>query len=243
MREQRASAVILIGGAFDDAAYRTRMAEIAHSLDAAGSRLVLCGRPPVGDGIPATVVEYDNEVGAYAVTSHLLSRGHRRIVFLGGDPAFTTTAARLAGYRRALEDHGAPVDPGLIESQVEFTRASGYEHVRARLRSGPPFTAIFAETDIIAGGAMAAIFEAGLSVPEDVSLVGYDDISLATDLRPQLTTVRVPYEELGRSAVRLALELKEGRASSGSEQHAVFGTHVVVRQSVAPPAQGVMPTR
>ncbi|MET7328235.1 LacI family DNA-binding transcriptional regulator [Nonomuraea sp. NPDC005650] len=242
MREQRASAVILIGGAIDDDAYRARMAQIAHSLDAAGSRLVLCGRPPLGDGIPATVVEYDNEPGAYAATAHLLSRGHRRILFLGGEPAFTTTAGRLSGYRRALEDNGVPVDPELIVTQVEFTRASGHEHTRRLLSSGPPFTAIFAETDVVAGGAMAAIFEAGLSVPEDVSLVGYDDIPLATDLRPQLTTVRVPYEELGRSAVRLALELREGRASSGSEQHAVFGTHVVVRKSVMSPARdGVRP--
>jgi LacI family transcriptional regulator len=239
MREQRASAVVLIGGAFDDDEYRSRMAEIARSLDAAGSRLVLCGRPALGEGIPATVVEYDNEAGAYAVTSHLLSKGHRRILFLGGEPAFTTTADRLGGYRRALGDFGVPVDPGLVETETEFTRASGYEHVRERLRSGPPFTAIFAETDIVAGGAMAAIFEAGLRVPEDISLVGYDDIPLATDLRPQLTTVRVPYEELGRTAVRLALELKEGRANSGSEQHAVLGTHVVIRQSVGPPSETV----
>ncbi|MGI5282233.1 LacI family DNA-binding transcriptional regulator [Nonomuraea polychroma] len=245
MREQRASAVILIGGAVDEPAYRARMAEIARSLDAAGSRLVLCGRPPIGADMPVTVVEYDNEAGAYAATAHLLSRGHRRILFLGGGPAgFTTTAGRLAGYRRALEDNGVPVDPELVETKVQFSRASGYEHTRRWLSSGPPFTAIFAETDVVAGGAMAAIFESGLSVPEDISLVGYDDIPLATDLRPQLTTVRVPYEELGRSAVRLALELKEGRARSGSEQHAVFGTHVVVRQSVAPPArEGVRPRR
>lgn len=233
MREQRAAAVFLIGGAYDNAAYRTRMADIARSLDSAGSRLVLCGRPPLGDGIPATVVEYDNEGGAYALTSFLVGRGHRRILYVGGHPDFTTTAGRLAGFRRALADLGHPVDEGLFELGLEFTRASGYERVSARLRGERDFTAVFAETDVVAGGAMAAVFDAGLSVPDDVSIVGYDDIPLATDLRPGLTTVRVPYEELGRTAVRAALDRPAGRA----EQHQTLGTHVIIRQSAERPAQ------
>ncbi|MEW1842041.1 LacI family DNA-binding transcriptional regulator [Nonomuraea angiospora] len=253
MREQRAAAVFLIGGATDDAAYRARMADIARSLDAAGSRLVLCGRPALGKDIPATAVEYDNEGGAYALTSFLVGRGHRRILYVGGDPAFTTTAGRLAGFRRAMGDLGCPVDESLFELGTNFTRESGYERVGARLSgarlggarlggarlSGArlggarDFTAIFAETDVIAGGAMAAVFDAGLSVPEDVSLVGYDDIPLAADLRPGLTTVRVPYEELGRAAVRAALD----RPAVRSEQHQTLGTYVVIRQSADGPSQ------
>ncbi|MEV4009031.1 LacI family DNA-binding transcriptional regulator [Nonomuraea angiospora] len=232
MREQRAAAVFLIGGATDDAAYRTRMADIARSLDAAGSRLVMCGRPPLGEGIPATAVEYDNEGGAYALTSFLVGRGHRRILYVGGDAAFTTTAGRLAGFRRAMGDLGCPVDESLFELGTRFTRASGYERVSARLGGERDFTAIFAETDVIAGGAMAAVFDAGLSVPEDVSVVGYDDIPLAADLRPGLTTVRVPYEELGRAAVRAALDRPAGRA----EQHQMLGTYVVIRQSADRPS-------
>ncbi|MFC5832766.1 LacI family DNA-binding transcriptional regulator [Nonomuraea insulae] len=232
MREQRAAAVFLIGGTYDSAAYQARMTDIARSLDAARSRLVLCGRPSLGPGIPATVVEYDNEGGAYALSSHLIGRGHRRILYVGGDPAFTTTTGRLSGFRRAMADMGVPVDEGLFELDTEFSRASGYERVSARLGSGRDFTAIFAETDVIAGGAMAAVYDAGLSVPGDVSIVGYDDIPLATDLRPSLTTVHVPYEELGRAAVRVALDRPVGRA----EQHQVLGTHVVLRQSVGRPA-------
>ncbi|MFI9838947.1 LacI family DNA-binding transcriptional regulator [Nonomuraea sp. NPDC051941] len=232
MREQRAAAVFLIGGATDNAAYRARMADIARSLDASGSRLVLCGRPPLGDGTPVTVVEYDNEGGAYALTSFLVGRGHRRILYVGGDPTFTTTAGRLSGFRQAMGDLGCPVDESLLELGTDFTRASGYERVSARLRGERDFTAIFAETDVIAGGAMAAVFDAGLSVPEDVSIVGYDDIPLAADLRPGLTTVHVPYEELGRAAVRSALDRPAGRA----EQHQMLGAHVVIRRSADRPS-------
>jgi LacI family transcriptional regulator len=231
MREQRASAVIVIGGVRDDAPYRESMAEMARSLQSVGSRLVLCGRPLVGDGVPATVVEYDNEGGAYSITTHLLANGHRRILFLGGDEGSTTSMGRLAGYRRALTDFGVPVDPGLIEGRG-FERRDGYETVRRRLDRGVDFTAVFAMTDMSATGALAAFDEAGVRVPEDVSLVGYDDIQLAADLRPKLTTVHVPYEELGRTAVRLALDLREGRIGE-ADQHVVLGTHVVVRNSVS----------
>lgn len=232
MREQQASAVILIGGVRDDEQYRTRYSQIARSLHSAGSRLVLCGRPALGDDAPATTVEYDNEGGAYAITTHLLVNGHRRILYLGGILEHTTSSGRLHGYHRALADFGVTADPTLIE-HGEFTRVSGYERTRAWLQqAGGRFTAILAETDMVAAGALAALEDAGVRVPDDISLAGYDDIELASDLRPRLTTVHVPYEELGRTAVRLALDLREGRSRPG-DQHAVLGTHVVVRQSVA----------
>ncbi|MGV9293140.1 LacI family DNA-binding transcriptional regulator [Amycolatopsis sp. NPDC003676] len=214
LREQRASAVILIGGVIDDEEYRKKITDLSNGLTAADSRLVLCGRPPVDD-VPT--VEYANEAGAYAVTQHLLSSGHQRILFLGGPtsgPATTTVTDRLAGYRRAL-GHAGWVQPS------DFTRESGYQQLCARLPED--FTAVFAATDLVAAGARAALHSHGLRVPEDVSLVGYDDLELAEDLG--LTTVRVPYEELGRAAVHLAL--------SGRTEHPVLETSVVVRTSVA----------
>jgi LacI family transcriptional regulator len=160
-----------------------------------------------------------------------LANGHRRILVLGGVDGYTTSAGRLAGHRRALVDFGVPADPGLIEGRG-FERRAGYETMRRRLARGVDFTAVFAMTDMGAAGALAALHEAGVRVPDDVSLVGYDDIDLAGDLRPQLTTVHVPYEELGRTAVRLALDLQEGR-SGEVDQRVVLGTHVVVRNSVS----------
>ncbi|MFI6789637.1 LacI family DNA-binding transcriptional regulator [Nonomuraea sp. NPDC050383] len=227
MREQRADAVILVGGGSADDAYRRRMTHFAHALDKAGSRLVLCGRPPLGDDVPTTVVEYDNEAGAYAMTSHLLSHGHRRIVYLGAataDDQNTTKIIRVRGFRRAHEDHGVPHDPDLV-LPCSFSRSAGYEATRRLLAAGTEFTAIFAGTDMVAAGVLAALREAGVRVPEDVSVAGYDDIPLAADLVPGLTTVHIPTEELGRTAVRLALDLSQ-------PQHVVLGTHIVVRGSV-----------
>jgi LacI family transcriptional regulator len=228
MREQRADAVILVGGGTLDDTYRERMSHFAHALDKAGSRLVLCGRPPLGDDVPTTVVEYDNEGGAYAMTSHLLSQGHRHIALIGAaaDDRNTTKIDRLRGFVRAHESFGVPYDPNLIVP-TGFDRADGHTAARRLITLGAQFTAVFAATDMVAIGVLAALREAGLRVPEDVSLAGYDDIPLAADLSPGLTTVRIPTEELGRTAVRLALDRRQ-------PQHVVLGTHIVVRGSVGP---------
>ncbi|MEO3751100.1 LacI family DNA-binding transcriptional regulator [Streptomyces sp. B6B3] len=234
MRQQGAEVVIVMGSVVDDEAYRRQMAEIARSLDQVGSRLVLCGRPSLGEGVPVTVVEYDNEGGAYAVTSRLLAAGHRRVLLFGGDVAFTTSAQRLAGYRRALADYGVSYEKDLVV-KAAFDRAGAYLRMRERLAAACDFTGVFALTDVVAAGALRALTEAGLQVPGDVSLVGYDDVPPATDLRPLLTTVHVPYEEMGRTAVRLALDRRGGSGRGAGEGHVLLGTHVVVRDSVAPP--------
>lgn len=223
MREQHAEAIILVGGGAQDDQYRQRMTAIARALQKAGSRLVLAGRPPLGDGVPATVVEYDNEAGAHDMVSYLLSRGHREIVFLGARDGYPVIEGRMAGFIRAHDTFG--VSPGPIVPGG-FTRESGYEQTRRLIALGTRFSAIFAATDMVACGALQALREARLGVPGDVSVVGYDDIPFATDMLPALTTVHVPLEEIGRTAVRLALHPEE-------KQHLVLGTHVVIRDSVA----------
>ncbi|MFI2432854.1 LacI family DNA-binding transcriptional regulator [Streptomyces sp. NPDC018693] len=228
MRAQRAAAVILVGGAADTSEYRERTRRIADSLAAAGARLVLCGRPPLDPGAPVTVIEYDNESGAHALVAHVLSRGHRRVLFLGGKPDHTTAQGRERGYAAAHRDRGLDIDPALV-LHGDFTRDSGHRLMRQALAEGLDFTAVVAATDMVASGALTALHEAGLEVPGDVSLAGYDDIPFARDLRPALTTVHVPYEELGRLAVRTAL----GRAPDARGEHLLLGTHVVVRESVA----------
>ncbi|TQE20226.1 LacI family transcriptional regulator [Streptomyces ipomoeae] len=228
MRAQRAAAVILVGGGADTPEYRARTAHVADALASAGSRLVLCGRPPLNPGAPVTVIEYDNEGGAYALCSHVLTHGHRRILFLGGKPDHTTAQGRERGYLAAHRARGVETDPAL-RLTGDFTRDSGYRLMRRALDAGLEFTAVMAATDMVAAGALTALHEAGLSVPGDVSLVGYDDIPFARDLYPALTTVHVPYEELGRLAVRTALG--RGRDAS-SDEHLLLGTHVVVRGSV-----------
>lgn len=230
MREHHGDAVILVGGAYREPEYRERMIRYAHALDEAGSRLVLCGRPPLGADVPATVVEYDNEGGAYALTSHLLSAGHRRIAFLGALDNATTPTERVDGYRRAHEEFGVPVDPELVVPG-EFQRAFGYQATKQLIDDKAGCTAIFAATDIVATGALHALRDAGLRVPDDMSVAGYDDIPMSAEITPALTTVHVPQLELGRTAVRLALH----RHEAGVSQHVVLGTHTVVRDSVARP--------
>jgi LacI family transcriptional regulator len=230
MREQQAEAVVLVGGGLHTQSHLNRMAQIARSLDKSGSRLVLCGRPPIGADVPATVVEYDNEGGAYAVTSYLISRGHREIAFIGmGDLEHTTTSARFGGFQRAHKTHGLKLSKERLLPGT-YDRDSGYQQTKAMLAKGIRFTAIVAITDMVASGALFALREEGVRVPEDVSVVGYDDIPLAADLTPSLTTVHIPHEELGRTAVRLALH----RDTHALDQHMLLGTHVVIRESTGP---------
>ncbi|THV35586.1 LacI family DNA-binding transcriptional regulator [Glycomyces buryatensis] len=232
MREQHAEAVIVVGGGYDDEHYTERMTYFARALDRAGSHLVLCGRPSLGEDVPATTVHYENESGAYAMTAHLLSAGHRTIAYLGRGPGLSTTDERVAGFRRAHADYGVPLDDTLI-LPGEFSKAAGYDRTQELLEWRSDVTAIFAATDMVAAGVLRALRKAGVQVPQDMSVAGFDDIPLAADLTPALTTVRVPHEDLGRESVRLALSREQG-APAG---RAVLGTHIVVRESVAPPRQ------
>ncbi|WP_199035650.1 LacI family DNA-binding transcriptional regulator [Glycomyces salinus] len=230
MREQNAEAVIVVGGARDNVHHIERMTYFARALDKSGSQLVLCGRPSLGEGVPAINVEYDNEGGAYAMTAHMLSAGHRTIAYVGRAVGLSTTDERVAGYRRAHADYGVDLDDSLI-LPGEFTKESGKSLTLDLLAERDDVTAIFAATDMVAAGVLRALRELGMRVPEDMTVVGFDDIPLASDLTPALTTVHVPHEELGRTAVRMALHRDEDDAAD----RVVLGTHIVVRDSVAPP--------
>ncbi|WP_328907067.1 LacI family transcriptional regulator [Streptomyces sp. NBC_00234] len=234
MHERRADAVIVVGGSIADRTYTSELARRARELDAGGSKLVLCGRPPLGESAPTAAVEYDNEGGAFAITDHLLMQGHERILYLGGPPKLSTTRDRLAGHRRALELRGVTPDPELVQPGA-FSRNFGHRRMTELLKDGPEFTAVFAANDMVAAGAAQALEEAGLRVPKDISLVGYDDIPVAQEMRPRLTTVHVPLEEMGRQAVRLAVsggdEDDWREPTTGALR---LGTHIVVRDSVAP---------
>jgi LacI family transcriptional regulator len=245
LRARNTEAVVLIGGVDDTAEYRTRIVRVARLLADSGSQLVLVGRPALDVSTPVYMVEYDNEGGAYTAVSHLLSMGHRRIAYLGMDTTFTTAAARIAGYERALRDHGTELDLGLILSARRAeSRTLGYQtmlRVLEDYRRDLPFTALFCFDDVVAAGAMAALREKGLRVPEDVSIVGYNDSTTALDVVPALTTVHIPDVDLGRAAVRLVLDRDEF-ASANLGGRLRVATYLVIRDSVrrlAPePSQG-----
>ena len=230
LREQRAEVIVLVGGAPDEPEYRRRMAKRAKAMDEVGARLVLCGRPSLGPGVPTRNVTYDNEGGAYAVTDHLITQGHRRILYVGGPTGLSTTTLRLDGFHRALAGRDIDPDPRL-ERIGNFGYPFGYRTMHQVLQEKLDFTAVFAANDLVASGVYDALEEAGIAVPDDVSVVGYDDLPIAQVLRPRLTTVNVPLEELGREAVRAGLSAEDPFRPLAPE--IVVGTHVVIRDSVA----------
>ncbi|WP_308164317.1 LacI family DNA-binding transcriptional regulator [Agromyces sp. ISL-38] len=232
LRDQGTDAVIIVGGITPSREYEIRMARYAESLNAVGSVLVLCGRPRLDADVPHLVVAYENEEGAYAATNYILSKGHEDVIFVGGVEGISTTDDRVRGFRRAMQERGLPTEGRVLLGS--HREAFGRTAVQERLARGRDFTAIVAYNDHIAAGALLAVRQAGLRVPEDVSVIGYDDSLLASNLTPALTSVAVPAQELGRTAVRRALEHQDGDVRDPS-QVVTLATHVVVRDSVARP--------
>ena len=227
MRHQRAAAVIMVGEVHVDDAYESRMAGYVDTLNATGSRLVLAGRPPLSGRPDVPSVQYDNVAAGRAATEHLLELGHRRILFCTAS-GLSTSEERLAGYRAAFADAGLPVDESLILREPSTDVGEG-PVVRA-LSAGLAFTAVVAITDVLAIGAMRALRRAGLAVPGDVSVTGIDDDPMSGDLDPALTTVRIPFEQVGRVTAQIAL----ARHDHG-DVHPVIPVELVVRDSTARP--------
>ncbi|SDS93669.1 LacI family DNA-binding transcriptional regulator [Microlunatus soli] len=235
--EHRADVVVVVGGATSDDRYQEINRVRATRLASTGCRLVLCARPPLTDVSTTIGVQFDNEQGAFAVTDHLLALGHRRILYLGGPPTLSTTMNRIAGFERAHRTHGRSVDPTMIITGP-FTQRWGYQRMQQLLDAEPAFTAVFCGNDLVAAGAYQAIKEQGLTIPGDLSVVGYDDIPIARVLDPALTTVRVPTEAIGREAVRAGLaHLADGPADpyTDPDEAASLGTSLIIRGSTAEP--------
>lgn len=178
-------------------------------------------------------VDNDDRGGVESGIGYLASLGHRRIAFLNGPLDIPFGRETLAGFLSACERHGLVVDPRLLGTSA-YSVASGHAAMTDVLARGRP-TAVLAVDDESAVGAMQALLDAGLRVPDDVSVVGMGDVPLATAVRPPLTTVRIDLESLGREAVELLL-----RIISGAEERPVrivLPTSLVIRGSAGPPAQ------
>jgi LacI family transcriptional regulator len=173
-----------------------------------------------------------NWLGGLAATQHLLELGHRRIAYAGGPLAATCSQARLHGYRAALENAGIPADPDLV-SDGRFHYDDGLAAGARFLELSRPPTAIFAGSDAKALGVLEAARRRGLRVPDDLSVVGFDDTVLAELATPSLTTVRQPLQDMGRVALRRLLRLIAGEPLDS--HHVELATDLVVRGSTAPP--------
>jgi LacI family transcriptional regulator len=174
-------------------------------------------------------VDVDNTGGAQMATEHLIRLGHRRIATITGPLDTMPGQDRLTGYRQALEGRRIPVQEELI-LEGDFTEGGGAAAARQLLSASP--TAIFAASDLMAIGALKALREAGLQVPQDVALVGFDDVPVASVIEPALTTVRQPIERLGSMAVEIVLDVLCNEQEAKSSTHRiVLPTELVVRAS------------
>lgn len=176
-------------------------------------------------------VRADNEGGALQAVRHLLALGHRRIAVITGPGHAADARERLRGYRRAMLEAGVDPDQEGLVYAGDFTEERGARAVDKMLRLSPERrpTAVFALNDAAALGAMNRLARHGLRVPEDVAVVGFDDMPFARYVHPGLTTVRQPIEELGRAAAELLLGRIRGEATEPRE--VVLGTELVVRES------------
>jgi len=199
-------------------------------LAAAGVPLVLVDHSH--DRVPA--VHTDDVAGARLATEHLLALGHRRIAFLGDDEAsnfnFTSSAARRSGYERALLDAGLEPDPALLR-RGRHGRDVAMVQTRELLQGANPPTALFAASDTQAVGALEAAADAGVQVPRDFSVVGYDDIELAR--YAGLTTVAQPLEESGARGAELLLAALDGTPAAGQQ----LPVELVARETTGPPGR------
>ena len=219
LRAQHADGLVVSGPRVDDAGLAT--------LAADGFPIVLQGSLA---GIDAPSVDVDNVSGARRAVEHLIGLGWRRIGCITNAPlAYTAAQERLDGYRSALEAAGLPFDETLVE-EADFDAGSGHRAMARLLARARP-EAVFVASDVVAFGAVAAIREAGLRVPDDISVVGFDDIALAGFFDPPLTTVRLPAYDLGMAAGTALLDRVAGRPVP---DRTLLPTELIVRSSTAP---------
>ncbi|MFE9724335.1 LacI family DNA-binding transcriptional regulator [Streptomyces sp. NPDC005794] len=173
-----------------------------------------------------------NWTGGMSATEHLLGLGHRRIGFIEGPPRLLCSRARLDGYRAALDAAGVPVDDSLIVPG-DFYQETGFSSCNRLLDLVAPPTAVFAASDQMALGAIEALRRRGLRVPQDMSVVGFDDLPEVRWSAPPLTTVRQPLSDMGRLAARAVLDL--ARSVAPALPRVELATELVVRASTASP--------
>jgi LacI family transcriptional regulator len=218
LRSRRVDGIVVLTGRLSDAALRTLSAQLP---------VVVTGRKLRAPNLVA--LDFDNFEGAQLATRHLLNGGHRQIAFIGGDPVHPDSRDRHRGYMQALADADVPYQPSLV-LPGSYHEEDGRTAIEALLAAGTPFTAVFASNDQMATGALLALHRRGLRVPQDVSLVGFDDLPGSMYAVPPLTTVRQPAYVIGEQVALAMLGLLRGTAP----QVAMPPPTLVTRESSQP---------
>jgi LacI family transcriptional regulator len=222
-RSQRVDGLIVFGPLVDDAELQALQEEGAFVVTQGTSHLA---------HVPS--VDIDNVQSAMLAVEYLIELGHRRIGHITNAPLNHTSARdRLAGYRRALDRAGIPYDENLV-CEGALIDESGYNAMCGLLDLPHPPTAVFVGSDVVALGALEAIRERDLSVPDDISIVGFDDILLSRYLSPALTTVHIPINSLANEGGKMLLQLIQGKPLT--QDHVLLESELIIRDSAGPPS-------
>jgi DNA-binding LacI/PurR family transcriptional regulator len=218
IRAKRIDGLLLSGPRFDDQALL--------ALEKDSFPTVLMGRLP-GTGFPS--IDVDNLSAACNAVDHLIGLGHRNIACItNAGISYTAASDRLNGYRQAIESAGITYNDALVRFG-DFDPESGYKQMNSLLAAGSSISAVFVASDVVALGAKAAIRERGLRIPQDIAVVGFDDVPLARYLDPPLTTVRIPATELAIKAGEAVVQLINGNPPPHSTE--LLQTQLIVRES------------
>ena len=212
---RRVAGLVILGGSVAE----DKLQEVAERVP-----LILVGRMVAG--LEDQCLLLNNFEGAYQATRHLLDLGHQRIAHITGIPTLNDAMERRAGYCKALEDRGIPVDPRLIV-EGDFQETSGLLGIEMLLMRGALFTAVFVGNDQMAMGARLALYRRGIRVPQDISLVGFDDQIGSAYSVPPLTTVYQPNFEMGKAAAQSVLRMIEGNEPDLPD----FSIDLILRES------------
>lgn len=219
----RCDGLIFVGPPFSD--------DLAEALRRKHTPYVFLGDQPRDPGV--CCVDVDNADSALRAVEFLIKNGHQRIAFLGGDTQITSARQREQGYRQALLNAALEMDEALILPGL-YSLDSGYRRTGELMQNSEnPPTALFCANDEIAVGALSAINALGLRVPEDMSIIGFDDSSAASSSQPALTTMRQPFQELARRAVELLLAQIQDHEMP--VRQILMSTSLIVRDTVSMP--------
>ena len=212
---------------------QSKLTAHAQTYVEAGTAVVCVDRLPLdwkGDTVTA-----NNAKGSYDATVHALKLGHRKLAMIAGPRQFTNVRDRIDGFKRALAEKKMAIGPEYIQ-EATFDHQSGYAKAMLLLTLIPQPTVILAGNDLIAFGILRAIHESGLRCPEQISIVGFDNLDLAETMSPPLTSVSQPGYQMGTTAASLLIDRIRGK--TGRARHVVLDTALQVRRSIAPPWPG-----
>ena len=221
----RVGAILIAGSGYTDPALQVDADRALRGFQDSGGRVAVIGR----HFLHADAVLPDNVAGGSAVARHLLSLGHQDIAVAAGSRRLTTVADRLAGVDAALREVGRSLSE-LPVLTASFDREGGRRAAESVLSEHPGTTAVIALNDLMAMGILSTLRERGVQVPTEISVAGFDDVTVASDLAPSLTTVRLPMSQLGRLALEMALKPPSVRPRRKSTSH-----QLQVRNSTGPP--------